>query len=276
MRTSRAVFLILLCLLSAGLIAACGDDDDGDGGSEAEEFIASADEVCTNAAEEALANPLPTPTSAEEGVPYLETLIERRKNTLAELEDLGEPPSEIADEWDQYIAIVEQRVQFIQQGLKLARQGVEPTDPRFASSVGKASDLEQEGNEIMEGLGSTACAQVLTPEDRKEIVEFVTFWETEPFEPGTCDQYNTEDSIDVAFGSLAECEKAQRDLRENPEQLTKSLKVVDVEGIAEVTATVDATLTGGANDGSTLRYTVVYEDGNYKMDSVTLAPGETS
>ena len=273
MRTSRAVFLIL-CMLTAGILVACGDDDDGGGGSSSEDFIASADEVCTNAAEENLANPQPTPTTAEEAVPILKESLQRREDLLADLENLGDPPSEIADEWNDYLATQNQRVELSKQNLEFAQQGVEATDPRVANSVEKGSDLEEEGHMILEGIGSTACAEVLAPEDRKEIVEFVTAWETEPFDD--CEAVTTDDGIEVAFGSVAECEKAQKDARQHPEDLTKSLKVVDVEGIAKLSATVDATLTGGINDGSTLRYTVVYEDGGYKVDSVTLAPGETS
>lgn len=273
MRISRAIFLILLCLLSAGLVA-CGDDDNADGGSSSDEFIASADEICTEAAEEAVANPQPTPTTAEEAVSTLEVSVQRREDLLADFEDLGDPPSDIADEWNEYVDLVSQRAELTKQTLKFARQGLDPTTPRVANTVGKSSDLEQQGNEIMEGLGSEACAQVLAPEDRKEIVEFVTAWETEPFDD--CEAVTTADGIELGWGSVAECQKAQDDARENPEGLTKSVKVLDVEGIAEVTATVDATLTGGVNDGSTLRYTVVFEDGGYKVDSVTLAPGETS
>jgi len=271
MRTSRAVFLIL-CVLSFGLVA-CGDDDDGGSGSSTEDFIASADEVCTAAAEEAVANPQPTPTTAEAAVPVLTNTVQRREDALANLEDLGEPPGDIADEWDQYIGVVEQRLEIAKKELKLAESGVGPDESQFAAEVKKSSDLEQEGNEIVEGLGSEACAQVLAPEDRQEVVEFVTAWETEPFDD--CEAVTTEDGIELAWGSVEACQKAQEEARQKPEVLTKSLQVVDVEGVAEVTATVDATLKGGVNDGVTLRYTVHFVDGTYKVDAVTLAPGQT-
>ena len=265
MRNSRAVFLILLSLLAAGLLAACGDDDDGGGASASEEFIADADQLCQDAAEEVLANPQPTPTTAEEAVPILKDSLERREQLLADFEDLGDPPSEIADEWEQAISITKQRAKLGHELLRMAEEGVEPTTPDYANTISDSSDLEDERNEILKGIGSTACAEVLSPDEREAIIEMVTVFETEALDD--CTEYMTTDALELLFGSVEECQRIQEN--PPPEGFTKKVKVTHIEGIDQVSASVDASLFGGIGDGQKVTYTVVYVDGRYKIDAVT-------
>ena len=265
MRTSRAVFLIL-CLLAAASVAACGDDSgSGGSGGSADDFIAQADQVCTDAAEEAVANTAPLPTTAEAAVPYLKDSLKRREQQLADFEALGEPPSEIADEWNEAIGKFEQRVANSEELVKLARQGVKPTDPKYANVVSESSDLDEEENEILKGIGSTACAEVLPADERKEVIDFVTVFETKALDD--CTEYMTDEAIKLLFGSLAECQRVQ--LNPPPEGFTKKVKVTHIEGISGVTVAVDASLEGGIGDGQKVTYTLVYVDGGYKIDAVT-------
>jgi hypothetical protein len=262
MRSSRTVFLIL-CLLCAGLVAACGDEENG--GGSAEDFIADADQICKEAAEEVIANPQPTPTTAEEAVPVLEASIERREGVLADFEALGDPPSDIADDWNQVLSSTEQRVENTKKLLKFAQEGVAATSERYASVVSESGDLEDEENKTFESLGSTACAEVLPPEEREEITALVTEFETEPLDD--CTEFMTDDAIDLLFGSVEECQRIQEN--PPPEGFTEEVNVTQIEGIADVTATVDASLKGGIGDGQKVTYTLVYVDGRYKIDAVT-------
>jgi hypothetical protein len=273
MRNSRAAFLILICLLSAGLVAACGDDDDSGGETSAEEFIAEADNLCTESAREALRNPEPTPTNAEEAAESLEESLKEREEAIADFEALGDPPAEIAKEWQQLNELRQQRLAKTRELLKLARQGIEAENPRYASVIEESSKLGDQGDAIYAEIGSTACAGILPPDERKEVIKFVTFWETKPF-PGECEKYTTLDGINLLFGSVKKCEEAQ--LTPPPEGYTKRVKVTSVEGIAGVNATVDASLFGGVGDGSKVTYNLVFEDGQYKVDSASLQAGLTS
>lgn len=270
MRDSRAVFLIV-CLLCVCTVAACGDDDSG-GGDSVEDFIAKADGFCADAARESLRNPQPTPTTAQEAVPVLQVSIKRRESLLADFEGLGDPPEEIADKWSRVIESQRTRLEDTRELLRLSRQGVKATDPRYVRIVEAQSDSSDAENELQKAMGSTACAEVLPPDERRRIVDFVTAWETRPFDD--CAAVTTDDGIDLLWGTVEKCQQAQQDARENPQELTKSLKVTQVEGIAEVSASVDATVVGGVNDGLKFTYTVVFQDGRYKVDAVTLEAGE--
>ena len=269
MRHSRAVFLIL-CLFGGALLAACGDESEPM--TLAEEFIAQADEVCTEAAREEIENPQPTPITAAETVAVLEVVVQRRRELLDAYGDLGAPPSRLTDEWRRVVAIAKQRYRNTQELLELARRGVAATAEPYVALVSGSSALGDESEAIMARLGSTSCARALAPEDRREIVAFVQQWETQPFED--CEAVTTRHGIEAAFGSIEVCEAAQEEVLDRSQLLTQSIEVTDVEGIAAVAATVDATLTGGTNDGLRVRYTVLHEDGAYKVDSVTLQPGE--
>jgi hypothetical protein len=270
MRGSRAASL-LVCLLCAGLIGACGDESESAG--PAEEFIAQADEVCSEAAREELANPQPTPTTAAEAVPVLEVALQRREAVLGAYEDLGEPPKAIAARWRNVVALTRQRYENTLKLLELARQRGEEANEASVALVAEAGRLGDRSEAILAGLGSTACARVLAPADREEVVAFVRKWETAPL--SDCEAVTTADGIEASFGSAENCEEMQRQARDDPRLLTESIRVTDVEGVAGVTATVDATLSGGPHDGLAVRYVLLYEDGSYRVDSVTLQPGET-
>lgn len=270
MRNSRAVFL-LLCLLGAAAISACGDD--GEPGAPPGDFISQADEVCTEAAGEEIANPQPTPVTAEETVPVLEVMVQRREELLDAYRDLGPPPPGIADDWNRVFANTKQRYRNAQELLKLAERGMAGTAEPYVALVSESSELGDESEAILAELGSTSCARVLGPADRREVVDFVTAWETQPFDD--CEEVTTQHGIESVFGSVERCEAGQQEVLDRSQLQTQSIEVTDVEGIAEVTATVDATLAGGANDGLKVRYLLLFEDGTYKVDSVTLQPGET-
>ena len=270
MRNSRAVFL-LLCLIGAAVISACGED--GGPGEPGGDFIAQADEVCTEAAGEEIANPQPTPVTAEETVPVLEVMVQRREEILDAYRDLGPPPPRIAGEWRRVIANTKQRYRNTQELLGLAERGMAATAEPYVALVAESSELGDESEAILAELGSKSCARVLDPADRREIVAFVTAWETRPLDD--CEAVTTQHGIESAFGSVERCEAGQQEVIDRSQIQTQAIDVTDVEGIAEVTATVDATLTGGRNDGLKVRYLVLFEDGTYKVDSVTLQPGET-
>jgi hypothetical protein len=265
MRNGRAAFLILLCLLSASLIAACGDDDENGTASPSEEFIADADQICQEAAEELVADPPPTATTAEEAVPVLQDSLDRRQEVLAALVDLGEPPSDIREEWNQVIEIANLRVELGVQLLEMAKQDVDPTSFRYADTVRKSGDLEDQRNRILKSIGSTACAEVLTPEEREEVIARVTEFETEALDD--CTEYMTDEAIELLFGSLEECQRIQEN--PPPEGFTKKVEITSIEGIDEVSATVDASLQGGVADGQKVTYQVIYVDGVYKINAVT-------
>jgi hypothetical protein len=171
------------------------------------------------------------------------------------------------------MSLTRQRYENTQQLLELARQRGEEANETSIALVAEADRLGDRSEAILADLGSTACARVLAPDDREEVVAFVRKWETAPL--SDCEAVTTTDGIEASFGSAENCEQMQQEARDQPRILTESIRVTDVEGIAEVTATVDATLVGGAHDGLEVRYVLVFRDGNFKVDSVTLQPGES-
>lgn len=263
----RRVLLPFICLVAVLALVACGGDDDSEG-SSVEGFIAEADEVCVQATLDALAGP-PVPTTEEERVPYLEASVERREQTQADFEALGDPPAEIAEEWESVLAGDEQRLSNTRENLELAQQGVSAEEPRYQRLVAESSEIDEEQNATLAELGSTACAEVLPPDVEEEIIERVTTFETEALED--CTEYLTDDGIEQAFGSLEKCQRAQEN--PPPEGFTQAVNVTQVEGVEEVRASVDASLEGGFLDGDKVTYNVVFEDGVYKVNSITQQAG---
>jgi hypothetical protein len=256
----------LLAAATMMLMAACGGDDDGD---STEDFAAEADALCIETAEEvtALFNEEGIPQSFEEDVALLAKRLPIGEELLAEASDL-DPPEDIADEYEAYLAELEENVALRNDALDAGEAGDESSYqsylPRFEAQ-GDAIDAAAEAS------GLEACAGIL-PEDQVADVEAVIQDTATTGDPAHCTEDYTANFVESQGGPEA-CEQGERD----PANQADSVAVTEVKGVDEVTARAEVTITGGPLDGDDAFVELIFEDGRWKVDALfpAVAPDET-
>src|SRR5687767_14236263 len=87
------ILTIGACALAIGILGACGDDDDSGGGSD------EAENPITGATPE---------ESADDQAALEQELLDLSEEYAPQLEAL-EPPDELAEDWDEYLALADQQ-----------------------------------------------------------------------------------------------------------------------------------------------------------------------
>ena len=255
-------FMRLIAVLAVApvlVLAACGDDD---GGDSTDDFIAEADAGCVEGAKEI--NEL----YAQEGIPQtfeedVDLLSKRLPISEQGVEDASalEPPEEVADEYDEYLAQRETFVDLLRQQLQAGEAGNEAEYQGFGPQLQEAGDaIDEAGEEV----GLEACAQIL-PEDQVEEVTAV-LEEGIKSDPANCTERYSESFLET-IGGLEACREAESDSSNDPD----SVEISNVKGVDEVYATAEAVPSGGPNDGKTLFIELVFVDDSWKVDTVTQA-----
>lgn len=255
---------MLACSLGLVLVAAaCGG---GDEESASDDFVAQADEICTNSQRELVGvvedlGPLESPEDEAERVSALNPI---REQTLADLQAL-EPPEELSADYEEYVALREERLANDKKVEELLQKGdVEAVGKISARNDEVTKDAEAKAEEI----GFSACAQVLPAEAEAQVKETIDMLEISD-DPALCTETMTASGVEVLFGSLEKCEKTQEELK--PSELADSVDYEEIKGVEGVTANVIATVEGGALDGQRSSYQLLFEDGTYKVSEVFAA-----
>lgn len=259
-------FIAALAVAPVLVLAACGDDDDR---SANEEFIAEADAGCVETSRESneLYAKEGLPASFEEDVELLEKRLPISEEGV-ERASTVEPPEELADDYDEYLAERETFIDLLRQQLQVGQAGDEAAYIEFRGRLEDSSDVIDEAGRWV-GLG--ACAQVL-PEEQAEDVRAVIEDTATTGDPAHCTEDYTENYVE-AGGGLEQCKSGESEA----ENQAESVEISDVKGVDEVYAIATAMPTGGSADGQELLVELVFEDGRWKIDAITpLSPASTS
>lgn len=238
-------------------LAACGGDDEG---SDKEDFIAEADAACIETSEEI--NEL----YAEEGLPQsfeedVDLLAQRLpiSEEGTETASTFEPPEDLADDYDEYLAARESFVDLLRQQLEVGESGDEGQFQSFGPRLKEQADtIDAAGEEV----GLQACAQVL-PEDQAGDVRAVIEDTATTGDPAHCTEDYTENFVESS-GGPEECRKGEED----PANQADSVEISDVKGVDETYARGEVVPSGGPADGRTLIVELVFEDDRWKVDAV--------
>jgi hypothetical protein len=253
-------FLPLIALLAVVGISACGSSE-----PSAEDFRAEADEICTEQVRsfQKVEDELGSSTTVEEEAKLQKRLAPLRKDSLAQLEEV-EAPEEATKDWDRYLEIRRKLNDLRAKQLDLLEKGDEEA---LVALTAKISDLNDELDEVGEDAGLQACASVLPDDQAKEaaaVVEEVALT-TDP--KRVCRELVTQNYLDTGFkGSFEECAKFQR---ENADEFADAVKVGEVEGVADTSASVHITEIGGTYDGEETVWVLRREGGKWKVDLIS-------
>jgi hypothetical protein len=255
---TRFTWLIaVLAVTPLLLLAACGDDDEGSG---SEDFLAEADAACIDGgkrinelyAEEGI------PQSFDEDVDLLGKRLPLSEQGVEEASAL-EPPDDLADEYDEYLAERETFVDLLRQQLEAGEAGNEAQYQSFGPQLDESSDaIDQSAEEV----GLEACAQIL-PEDQVEDVRAVIDDTATTGDPAHCTEDYTENYVE-GNGGLERCETGEND----PANQAESVEISDVKGLEDVYATASVVPTGGPGDGQELIVELVFEEDRWKIDAI--------
>lgn len=246
--------LAVLTVGAALFLASCGDDDS----DSVEPFVADADAICTELAEDELVA-FAASAGPETSVDYLEQIRDQRAEALDRLEAL-EVPDESASVFDDYVAKLEQSKQVTDEA---AAAAAEQRADEFAAARVEARNVRAEANEIGAGLGFSACAGVLTAEDQAQVTETLELTIDPEAARELCSERSTEAFIATRFESVADCAKAQA--AETP---VETVTVTELQGVEGVSANVLLELGSAKGDSVEYEASLAYEDGAWKLNSI--------
>jgi hypothetical protein len=140
-------------VLMVVLIAGCGEKDEPED-STAAAVIARGDEICAEARSEVAALRGQEPRTPEEAARLTEGVISTYEREIADLEAL-EPPPELADDLDRYVAARERALGPLREGLEAARAG----DARaYAKAQAAAAAGQVERTRLARAVGFRECS----------------------------------------------------------------------------------------------------------------------
>ncbi len=241
-------------------LAACGGD-----GADTEDFIAEADQICTEAERErvdiALGRPI-LKTSEQEAAVLREIVPvhQREHDDLAALE----PPEDASTEYSDFLAARADVVAAGEERRALAERGA-PAEERLAASD-RAEAANDRADEPAAAIGLEACAHRLPPEQVEEITANTEDVFTSE-DPAVCTELLTDVFLERFDQTLEQCKRQQQ-----KERGTELIELSDVEGIAGVSATARMEAQGGPRVAPPTEVTYVYQDGTWKLTNFTEAP----
>jgi ketosteroid isomerase-like protein len=258
-RLARLVSPFIALALVLG-IAACGSSE-----PSAEDFQAEADEVCVEQVRnfQEVEDRLGSSTSIQEEAKLQKELMPIREEAIAGLEEI-EAPEESEKSWQRYMELREELRDLRKEQLKLLEEGDEEALEPLNEKI---SDRNDELDEVGQDAGLLACASVL-PKDQaaeaEEVVEEVALT-TDP--KRVCDELVTQNYLDVGFeGKYEECAEFQREEAEN---FAEEVEIEKVDGVADTSASVTITETGGMYDGEESTWVLRREDGQWKVNLIS-------
>ena len=257
------VSLPFIALLVAFGLAACG----GSSEPSADDFRAEADEVCTEQVRnfQEVEDRLGSSTSLEEEAKLQKELLPFREESLAALEEI-EVPEDSAKAWDRYLEIRNELRDLRKEQLKLLEKGDEDALDPVNEEI---SDLNDELDEVGKEAGVLACASVLPKDQAKEAEEVVEEVALTTDPKRVCDELVTQNYLDVGFeGKFEECAKFQREEAEN---FADDIKVEEVSGVADTSASVKITEVGGMYDGEETTWVLRREGDQWKVNLISAA-----
>ena len=258
----RLVGLALpLAVAAALLIAACGGDDSND----SDDFIADADAICTDQAEQlrdiALAADVP-PSDEKSVAQRYEQTVPVIEDAQSQLEDL-EAPDELSDDYDEFLSLRQQRIDAIHESIDASNAG---DSKGFAAANEKVSGLAEQTSAAGEQIGFGSCANVLSDEDAHAVEDFEDEFAASTDAEQICNEFFLPQYVALAYeGGVEDCLK---------DPLTTKVTHIDyqgAEGVDGVTARATVEVLNGPDQG-TYTDTLYYVDGAWRLYSTAIAP----
>jgi len=264
----RKLIVPIVALALVGGLAACGGDDDEAGETGGDDFASQAEAICIEGAEAAREVNLEFgyATKSDDLIEATETLLDARQAALTDFEAL-EPPEELADAYDEYIAAREDVVATTEERLAALEDGdtaaVEASDGAFEEAV---DSMEAAGAD----LELEACAGILPDDDAEAVEEVLLEYSTTTDAAVICEPggISAEAFVEGGFGGVEPCLDQQHKLASEPDTLPEDIDVTKVSGIDDIAATIEYEEVGGAAEGEPLSAQLVYLDGEWKLFSV--------
>lgn len=260
MSRSIRFFIPLIVLLAIVGISACGSSE-----PSADDFVAEADEICTEQVRDfqKVEAKLGSSADLKEEETLQKQLLPLREKSLSELEEV-EAPGDAAKPYDRYLEIRRQLRDVRAEQLKLLEKGDEEALEPVNEKIG---DLNDELDEVGKEAGLKACASVLPKDQAKEaqkVVEEVALT-TDP--KRVCRELVTQNYLDLGFeGKFEVCAKFQREESDN---FADAVKVEEVSGVADTSASVHITEVGGMYDGEESVWVLTREGGEWKVNLIS-------
>ena len=141
--------MVLVASLAA--FVGCGDSDEP---VDAAELIERGDEICRADQERFVAIQKEPPANASQAADQTDEVIDSSNEALEELRDV-EPPTELRDKYDAYIAAREDALDLIEEG----RDALDDQDARaYGEAQKKLSDGAQERAQLARAVGFQDCS----------------------------------------------------------------------------------------------------------------------
>jgi hypothetical protein len=256
---------VRFCASSVALLLAVGLAACGDSGSSSEDFVAEADEVCVEQvrAFQKVEDRLGSSTSIEEEAEMQKALLPLREKSLANLEEV-EAPEDSKKAFDEYLEIRRELRDLRKDQLRLLEKGDEEALEPINEKI---SDLNDELDEVGKEAGLLACASVLPKDQAKEAEEVVKEVALTTDPKRVCDELVTQNYLDGGFeGKYEECATFQKEEADN---FAEKVKVEEVTGVADTSASVRITEIGGMYDGEESTWVLRPENGQWKVNLIS-------
>lgn len=273
---ARLTTILLALALALGALAACGDDgdDSGAGGAEGgDDFVSQVNEACKarslTVADAAIEKG--SPANAKEYVQNVtDVTLPAREELVSTLEGL-EPPAEDKADFKKFLAL--ERA-YVAQQKKIESLYEQGGDDAVNAAAAKLSEQGDEIQAVAREAGFDVCGlNALSPEEEEAATDVVREFATTADPKTSCEPAGglvLPVLVESNFGGKEECVKYQKQLNANPEQLPTDIKVTKTEGIDGVSARIYFSDVGGKFAGQPSEATLYYQDGGWRVYSVTL------
>ena len=245
------------------MLAACGGDAtestaDRESATK-EDFASAADRICiATAKRDVVAREAPQRSQAA----YLRRLLANRVEALRRLTALA-PPAAVEAAFREHLAVRRESIT----GL---REAVTQADDAEAIERFRLSARERvlEAQALAAKAGLRACAGTLRPNERKAIDETIAL----SVRPGRAQEFcadrSTAAMIANNFSGIADCVQ-----RQSQRSVLDQVAIDQLSGVDGVSANAIVTLSGEGRSGERYELALAYEDGTWKYDAVSPAPG---
>lgn len=261
---SRFAAVVVAFAILTGVAACGGDDDEGDGGGE--DFVAQTDAICEEGAASVRDANLEFgySTDEEDRLESAQLVLEAREQALSEFEAL-EPPAEVADDFEQYIAARKDLTAATEDEIAALEKSDQAGVEEAAATAAKAGE---QLDKFAKAVDLNSCAGILPDDDAQAAEDVLHEFNTtaDPVTSCDSDELVTEIYLEEGFGGVEACTKKQETI-----EVPKDVKVSEITGVDDVLANLQFEDVGGKFDGLPSTATLYYVDGGWKIFSIAEA-----
>jgi hypothetical protein len=253
---------------SAALLAACGSGGGSSTTASTSDFASAADQICTDRAHATVdvRRKYEPVQDAQSAAKFTAALADVNSTALGKLKAL-EAPSSANSSYQQFLDIRDQMQSQLAKGVTAAKAGDEAA---YNKAEQEYLHLSNQADSAAADAGLTVCAEKLSADQESAARAVVTRTGTAN-DPSQCTDDYTAAFVKAQWGSVSACQKAQK-------KGSPPLDGVDIKtlvGVDSIYADATVLAHGGSQDGQTLDVSLIYEDGSWKVDSVSSEPSSS-